>query len=91
MLRLLLVVLLTALLGSGGVAAASVANVPALVQFLFIGCLTLFVVALARGALTTSDSSGARSHVGSVGRVGPLREDKREELEAPDRPPALAP
>jgi hypothetical protein len=51
MLRLSLVVLLTSLLGSGGVAAGLVTDVPSIVQFVFVGCLGLFVVLLATGAL----------------------------------------
>jgi uncharacterized membrane protein YtjA (UPF0391 family) len=88
MLRLFLVVLLTSLLGSGGVAAALVANVPVIVELFFIGCLTLFVVALARGALTTSTSDRARAHAGSaaapVGAVG-LAQEKRGEREASEQ------
>lgn len=53
MLRLLGVVLLTSLLGSGGVAAGLVTGVPSIVQVVFVGCLGLFVVALATGALNT--------------------------------------
>lgn len=88
MLRLLLVVLLTSLLGSGGVAAALVANVPVIVQFLFIAFLTLFVVALARGALTASTSDRARPHAGSapapVGTVA-LSQEKRGERETAEQ------
>lgn len=51
MLRLLVVVLLTSLLGSGGVAAGLVSDVPSIVQAVFVGCLGLFVVLLATGAL----------------------------------------
>ena len=50
MLRLLAVLLLATLLGSGGVAAAIVAGVPAIVQFVFVGSLALLIVTLATGA-----------------------------------------
>jgi uncharacterized membrane protein YtjA (UPF0391 family) len=50
MLRLLPGFLLAALLGSGGVAAGVAANVPAIVEVVFVVCLTLFFVALSAGA-----------------------------------------
>lgn len=63
MLRLLWVLVLTMLLGSGGVAAGLAADVPAVVQFVFVGCLGLFVVTLMTGALaiTGVEGSGQRS------------------------------
>lgn len=56
MLRLSLVVFLASLLGSGGVAAGVVTDVPSIVQFVFVGCLGLFVVLLAAGALRPGDA-----------------------------------
>ncbi|MGH8850442.1 MAG: hypothetical protein ACREYD_05570 [Casimicrobiaceae bacterium] len=61
MLRLLWVLLLTTLLGSGGVAAGFAADVPAIVQFVFVGCLGLFVVTLTTGALMVADPEGSRA------------------------------
>ena len=61
MLRLLAVVLLTSLLGSGGVAAGLVTDVPSIVQIVFVGCLGLFVVALATGALNTGGTDLGQS------------------------------
>lgn len=50
MLRLLPGFLLAASFGSGGVAAGMAANVPAIVEVVFVVCLTLFFVALSAGA-----------------------------------------
>ena len=61
MLRLLAVVLLTSLLGSGGVAAGLVTDVPSIVQVVFVGCLGLFVIALATGALNSGGTNVGQS------------------------------
>ena len=59
MLRLLLVVLLTSLLGSGALAAGLVTEVPSIVQIVFIVCLGLFVISLATSALTNARADRA--------------------------------
>jgi hypothetical protein len=51
MLRLLPVLLLAALLGSGAVAAGVVSDVPAIVEIVFVACLTLFFVVLSADAI----------------------------------------
>lgn len=89
MLRLLLVVILTSLLGSGGVAAGLATDVPAIVEFAFIACLGLFVVALATGALRSTDRASPRNKIPGVPRDADLpRSDARgPHLEAPQQPP----
>lgn len=74
--RLLAVLLLAILLGSGGVAAGIVAGVPAIVEFVFVGSLALFVVALASGTLfaRTHDSSDATA--ASVTAISPSHPDQ---------------
>lgn len=86
MLRLLLVVILTSLLGSGGVAAGLAADVPAIVDFAFIACLGLFVVALATGALGSADRAPPRGMIPSVpGDADPPRSDVRvQRLASPE-------
>lgn len=71
MLRLLAVLLLATLLGSGGVAAGIVAGVPAIVQFVFVGSLALFIVTLASSALFARPDEGARpsGRSASVGKI----------------------
>ena len=71
MLRLLAVLLLATLLGSGGVAAGIVAGVPAIVQFIFVGSLALFIVTLASSALVARPDEGARpsGRSASVGKI----------------------
>ncbi len=66
MLRLLWVLLLATLLGSGGVAAGLAAGVPTIVQFVFVGCLGLFVVTLATGALMVTDTDAPRQRNGAA-------------------------
>lgn len=51
MLRLLPVILLSALLGLGVIEAGFATDAPTIVLFVFVGCLTLFIAALAAGAL----------------------------------------
>ena len=51
MLRLLPVLLLAALLGLAAIAGGLAVDAPAIVLFIFVGCLGLFVAALAAGAL----------------------------------------
>ena len=76
MLRLLAVLLLATLLGSGGVAAAIVAGVPAIVQFVFVGSLALFIVTLATGAsFAHADHRRPTGEAASV--VNPLRAKQR--------------
>ena len=74
MLRLLAVLLLATLLGSGGVAAGIVAGVPAIVQFVFVGSLALFIVTLASSALFARADEGAHpsGRTASVGEIGLL-------------------
>ncbi len=54
MLRLLPVLFLAALLGLAVVAAGLAVDAPAVVLVVFVGCLGLFVAALAAGALHPS-------------------------------------
>ena len=76
-LRLLGVLLLAALLGSGGVAAGIVAGVPAIVQFVFVGSLALFIVTLTTGTLfARSDSGAPPGRAGSVGAISPADENR---------------
>ena len=74
MLRLLAVLLLATLLGSGGVAAGIVAGVPAIVQFVFVGSLALFIVTLTSGASFARANEGEhpRGPSASVGTISPL-------------------
>lgn len=76
MLRLLAVLLLATLLGSGGVAAGVVAGVPAIVQFVFVGSLALFIVTLATGTLFARADDGLRTSASSVGAIGPSHADE---------------
>lgn len=87
MLRLLVVLLLATLLGSGGVAAGIVAGVPAIVQFVFVGSLALFIVTLTSGASFARADQGAppRGRSASVGAIGPLHtREPRPELRPTD-------
>jgi hypothetical protein len=74
-LRLLAVLLLATLLGSGGVAAGIVAGVPPIVQFVFVASLTLFIVTLATGASFARAGEGAhpKGRSASVGAIAPYR------------------
>jgi hypothetical protein len=75
-LRLLAVLLLAALLGSGGVAAGIVAGVPVIVQFVFVGSLALFIVTLATGTLFARSHDGRPSgRAAFVGAINPLHAD----------------
>lgn len=56
-LRLLPVLLLATLLGSGGVAAGFAAGVPAIVQIVFVVCLGLLFVALTAATLHGGERS----------------------------------
>ena len=80
-LRLLAVLLLATLLGSGGVAAGIVAGVPAIVQFMFVGSLALFIVTLTTGALFARANDGARprGQAASVGAINPLHGNERRQ------------
>lgn len=84
--RLLLVVVLASLLGSGGVAAGLVTDVPSIVQFIFIGCLGLFVALLAAGALKTrgagSRDRGPASHA-SIAASSAEQHDPQGSQQAP--------
>ena len=51
MLRLLPVVFLSSLLGLGVIGAGFATDAPAIVLFVFAGCLGLFIAALTAGAL----------------------------------------
>ena len=82
MLRLLVVVVLTSLLGSGGVAAGVVTDVPSIVQFVFVGCLGLFVVLLAAGALRTGGRSHDRGQGNSPASIAASSSEQRD----PKRP-----
>jgi len=62
MARLLPIVLLTALIGSGGLAAGSVAAVPTIVEIVFVGCLILFVVTLVAAAFAASPPDKSQPH-----------------------------
>ena len=78
MLRLLAVLLLAAMLGSGGVAAGIVAGVPAIVQFIFVGSLALFIVTLTTGTLFARSHDGRPSgRAASVGALGPSPADEQ--------------
>jgi len=87
MLRLLVVLVLTSLLGSGGVAASLVTHVPSIVQFVFVGCLGLFVVLLAAGALRSSsarsDERGSDSSSASIAASSGERHDPQGAQSAP--------
>lgn len=89
MLRLLLVVILTSLLGSGGVAAGLAADVPAIVEFAFIACLGLFVVALATGALRSTDRASPRNSIPGVppDADSPRSNARTPHLESPQQAP----
>jgi len=78
-LRLLAVLLLATLLGSGGVAAGMVAGVPAIVQFVFVGSLALFVVTLATGASFARADHGPHptGQAASVAAINPLHANER--------------
>ena len=87
MLRLLAVLLLATLLGSGGVAAAIVAGVPAIVQFVFVGSLALFIVTLTSSASFARAGHGAHrtKQAASVGATDPPRaNDRRPDLQPAD-------
>jgi hypothetical protein len=76
-LRLLAVLLLATMLGSGGVAAGIVAGVPAIVQFIFVGSLALFIVTLTTGTLFARSHDGRPSgRAASVGALGPSPADE---------------
>lgn len=78
MLRLLAVLLLATLLGSGGVAAGMVAGVPAIVQFVFVGSLALFIVALTTGAsFARVDQREPTGRATSVGTTHHVHADER--------------
>jgi hypothetical protein len=82
-LRLLAVLLLAAMLGSGGVAAGIVAGVPAIVQLVFVGSLALFIVTLTTGTLfARSDAGSPPGRAASVGAISPSQADELR----PDRP-----
>jgi len=90
-LRLLAVLLLATLLGSGGVAAGVVAGVPAIVQLVFVGCLALFIVTLTSGTLLARADDGVQSTApaASVSEAGPLQSDEyRLDLQQTDAQPA---
>ena len=71
-LRLLGVLLLAALLGSGGVAAGIIAGVPTIVQLVFVGSLALFIVTLTTGTLfARSDDGAPPGRAASVGSISP--------------------
>ncbi|MEO8566988.1 MAG: hypothetical protein ABI541_11445 [Betaproteobacteria bacterium] len=91
-LRLLAVLLLATLLGSGGVAAGIVAGVPAIVQFVFVGSLALFVVTLTSGTLFARADDGAhpRGRAASVGTISPLHADEHRLDLQPAAPSGLA-
>ena len=72
-LRLLAVLLLATLLGSGGVAAGIVADVPAIVQLVFVGSLALFIVTLTTGTFARSDDGSPAGRAASVGAISPLQ------------------
>lgn len=78
MLRLLAVLLLATLLGSGGVAGAIVAGVPAIVQFVFVGSLALFIVTLTSGALFARAGDGVhpRGQAASGSAISSLQPDE---------------
>jgi hypothetical protein len=89
-LRLLAVLLLATLLGSGGVAAAIVAGVPAVVQFVFVGSLALFILTLATGAsFARADHHGPTGKAAPVGTINPSQVNERrmdlQPTEASDR------
>lgn len=79
MLRLLAVLLLATLLGSGGVTAGIVAGVPAIVQFVFVGSLALFIVTLTSSTLfaRADDGSHPRGRAVSGGGISPLHAYER--------------
>jgi hypothetical protein len=84
-LRLLAVLLLATLLGSGGVAAAIVAGVPAIVQFVFVGSLALFILTL------TSGTSFARADEGTLPKGRSASIGANSVLRAHEPPPNLQP
>jgi hypothetical protein len=87
-LRLLAVLLLATLLGSGCVAAGIVAGVPAIVQFVFVGSLALFIVTLTSGALFARADDGARprGRAASGGAISPLQSDEHRLDAQPTEP-----
>jgi uncharacterized membrane protein YtjA (UPF0391 family) len=91
-LRLLAVLLLATLLGSGGVAAGIVAGVPAIVQFMFVGSLALFIVTLTTGAVFARPDDGARprGQAASVGAINPLHANERRLDLQPTEPTSRA-